>query len=97
LAFLNHIHSWLGVPFYTNYRKNIYTEPDYNRLDAAITYKRTIRRVAGEVGFSILNLLDAENVKYASFVKVPLDQLNTVYVNTEPVEFTPLLYLKLSY
>ncbi len=86
-----------GFPFYTNYRKNIYTEPDYNRLDAAITYKRTIRRVAGEVGFSILNLLDAENVKYASFVKVPLDQLNTVYVNTEPVEFTPLLYLKLSY
>ena len=86
-----------GFPLYTNYLRAIYTEPDYNRIDVAITYKQMFKQLNAEIGLSILNLLDADNVKYASFIKVPLDQLNTIYINTRPVEFTPLLYLKLSY
>lgn len=86
-----------GLPLYTNYRLETYTEPDYHRVDAALIYKLSRQRFTGEIGLSVLNLFDAANIKYASFVKVPIDQLNTVYINTEPVGFTPLLYVKLGF
>ncbi|MBI9062541.1 MAG: TonB-dependent receptor [Marinilabiliaceae bacterium] len=86
-----------GFPLYTNYLKQEYTEPDYNRVDASLTYKLSSKKFMGEVGFSILNLLDANNVKYASFTKVPIDQINTVYINSESVGFTPLLYVKVGF
>lgn len=86
-----------GFPLYTNYLSQDYTEPDYNRVDVSLTYKLSSKKFTGEVGFSVLNLLDADNVKYASFTKVPIDQINTVYINVESVGFTPLVYVKVGF
>ncbi len=86
-----------GFPLYTDAINQEFTEPDYNRVDVSLTYKLWCKKFRGEAGFSLLNVLDAENVKYSSFTKVPIDQVNTVYINSESVGFTPLLYVKVGF
>jgi hypothetical protein len=68
----------------------------YNRLDAAITYKLTPRRFSGELGFSVLNLLDTQNLKYSNLRNFHLsEQLGDVRVYSNAVPFTPNLFLKM--
>lgn len=86
-----------GFPLYTSYGDDTYTQSAYNRLDAALVYKLFSKQWSGEVGLSVLNLTNADNVKYSEYSRVPLDQVNTVYINSEAVPFTPLLYLKLHF
>ncbi|MCU4174064.1 TonB-dependent receptor [Marinilabiliaceae bacterium N1Y90] len=87
-----------GFPFYEklsdgqNYN---YIEPDYNRMDASLIYKLSREKFTGEIGLSILNLFDYDNVKFSNFERVPFYQLSTVYLNNDAVPFTPLLYLKI--
>jgi len=86
-----------GFPLYSNYMNREYTEPDYNRLDASFIYKLSSQKFSGEVGLSVLNVTNADNIKYSQFERVPIEQLNTVFINTDAVPFTPLLYLKLKF
>ena len=86
-----------GFPLYANFLSEKYTEPDYSRLDLALLYRFTIARAEGEAGVSLLNALDNNNVKYSSFEQIPLDQLNTAYIDAEAVTFTPLVFLKLKF
>ncbi len=86
-----------GFPLYDSYNEPTYTEPDYNRLDASLVYRLSSAKFSGELGISVLNLTGADNIKYSQFNRVPLDQLNTVYINSEAVPFTPLLFLKISF
>ncbi len=86
-----------GFPLYTNYRDEIYTEPDYNRMDAALIYRLSSPHFTGEVGLSVLNVTNADNIKFNQFERIPLEQLTTAYLNSEAVPFTPLLYLKLHF
>ena len=68
----------------------------YNRVDAAVTYKFTPKRFTGEVGFSVLNLFDTQNLKYANFKNIQLTpELGDVRVYSDAVPFTPILFLKL--
>lgn len=84
-----------GFPLYANYLSEKYTEPDYSRLDLALVYRLSLSKIDGELGLSILNALDSYNVKYSSFEQIPLDQLNTAYIDAEAVDFTPLVFLKI--
>jgi hypothetical protein len=84
-----------GFPLYESFKRNIYSEPDYNRIDISLIYKAQLKKALLETGLTIQNLTNANNIKYTQFEKVPLEQLNTVYINTNAVPFTPLLYLKL--
>jgi len=86
-----------GFPIYTNYRDEIYTEPDYKRLDASFIYKLSSQKFTGEVGISILNVFDADNLKYNQFNRVPIEQTASILINSDAVPFTPLLYLKLHF
>ena len=74
------------------------TEDDltYSRWDASFIYKFLDRKVVGEVGLSILNILNTQNIKYADFVRIPTSQTNTINVYSEAIPFTPTLYLKFS-
>lgn len=68
----------------------------YNRVDAAITYKFTPRRLSGELGLSVLNLLDTQNLKYSNLRNFQLSEdLGDVRVYSNAVPFTPTLFLKL--
>jgi len=68
----------------------------YNRFDAAVTYKFTPKRFSGEVGFSIINLFDTQNLKYSNIKTIQLGQeYGNVRVYSNSVPFTPVLFLKL--
>ncbi|WP_430812372.1 MULTISPECIES: TonB-dependent receptor plug domain-containing protein [unclassified Carboxylicivirga] len=86
-----------GFPYYRNYLLQENVNKDYQRLDAALVYRLSRRKFTGEAGLSLMNVFDTNNIKYNQFNVVPLDQVNTVYVNTSALGFTPLLYLKVKF
>ncbi len=66
----------------------------YSRLDVSIIYAFLDRKVRGEVGLSVLNVLDTENIKYANFERIPSYLTNSINIHAEAIPFTPALYLK---
>jgi hypothetical protein len=68
----------------------------YSRLDLSFIYKFLDRRLKGEVGLSVLNVLNTQNIKYANFERVATTQANSVNIYSEAIPITPALYLKLS-
>jgi hypothetical protein len=68
---------------------------DYKRLDAALVYKFRPGKVKAELGVSILNVLNANNIKYSNLSRSTVDEINLVGVYGEAVPFTPTLFLKI--
>lgn len=68
----------------------------YSRLDVSIIYKFLDRKVDGETGISLLNVLNHENIKYSSFERIPVSQSNNINIFAGAIPFTPTLYLKIS-
>ncbi len=76
--------------------KDVTNDVSYNRVDAAVTYKFNPKHLSGEVGLSILNLFDAQNLKYANLKTIQLSpELGNIRVYSNAVAFTPILFLKL--
>jgi hypothetical protein len=79
--------------------KDVFEESDnlfYSRFDFAATYRFSPWGKNAEIGFSILNLFDTQNLKYANLKKINITQeigAFTVYSNAVP--FTPTLFLKI--
>jgi hypothetical protein len=68
----------------------------YNRVDAAVTYRFTPKRFSGELGFSVLNLFDTQNLKYANLKNIQLTpELGDIRVYSDAAPFTPTLFLKI--
>ena len=68
----------------------------YNRVDAALTYKFTPKRFSGEVGLSILNLFNTQNLKYANMKNIQLTpELGDIRVYSNAAPFTPTIFLKI--
>jgi len=68
----------------------------YNRFDVATTYHFAPWGKKTEIGFSILNLFNTQNLKYANLKRIKISQetgLSTVYSDALP--FTPTLFLKI--
>ncbi len=87
-----------GFPIYSGgILSQTYTEPDYNRLDVSAVYTFYTRWCKGNIGLSILNLTDADNIKTNSFSRIPLTQQNGISIDSGSTPFTPLLYLKLAF
>ena len=72
------------------------TDLTYSRLDVSFIYKFLDRKVKGEAGISILNVLNTENLKYSSFERIPSNQTNDINIYVGAMPFTPTLYLKIS-
>jgi len=70
-------------------------EQTYSRLDVSVIYKFLNRKLKGEVGLSVLNVLNHKNFKMSNFERIPTDQTNTVNVYAEAIPFTPTLFLKI--
>ncbi len=68
----------------------------YSRLDVAFIYKFLNRRLKGEIGLSVLNVLNTQNIKYANFERIPDYQTNSINIYAEAIPLTPALYFKLS-
>lgn len=68
---------------------------DYKRLDAAIVYKLPAVKIKGEVGISVLNVLNTSNIKYSNLRRATVDEINLVGIYAEAVPFTPAVFLKI--
>jgi hypothetical protein len=68
---------------------------DYKRLDAALVYRFRPGKVKAEVGVSILNVLDADNIKYSNLRRATVDEISLVSIYAEAVPFTPALFFKI--
>lgn len=68
---------------------------DYKRLDAALVYKLPTGKIKGEVGVSVLNVLNTSNIKYSNLRRATVDEINLVGIYAEAVPFTPAVFLKI--
>ncbi len=67
----------------------------YNRVDAAVTYKFMPKHFSGEVGLSILNLFNTQNLKYTNLKNIQLTpELGDIRVYSNAAPFTPTIFLK---
>jgi hypothetical protein len=70
----------------------------YLRVDAAISYRFRPKHFSGDIGFSILNIFDTQNLKMANIQNITISQdIGTVKVYSDAIPFTPTLYLKLKF
>jgi hypothetical protein len=88
-----------GSGFPISYNKNQQVEKDYpySRLDAAASWKFLNRKLKGEIGISVLNVLNTQNIKFSNFEKIPLNQTSSINIYAEAIPRTPTLYLKFSF
>lgn len=68
----------------------------YSRLDVSFIYKFLDKKLKGEVGLSILNVLNTQNIKYANYERITANQTNSINIYSESIPLTPTLYFKLS-
>ena len=69
-----------------------YVSP-YSRLDGAIIYKLSIRKLHLDAGVSIMNVLNTENIKYSNLTRIPTENTTTVSIYAEAVPRTTTLFL----
>jgi len=77
------------------------TDPDdrypYSRLDMAFIYRHSIKSYQFEIGISILNVLNHENIKYSNVIRIPDSQNTSISIHAEAVPFTPTIYLNMAF
>ena len=74
----------------------IYEFP-YNRFDVSLVYQIIAKKSLLEVGVSILNVFNHENIKYANFIRVPYEQEVSVNYHAEAVPSTPTMFINFSF
>ncbi len=87
-----------GTGFPINYNQQQRIQPDYpySRLDGAVSYRFLNRKVKGEAGISVLNILNHENIKFSNFERIPINQTSGINIYAQAIPFTPTLYLNIS-
>lgn len=69
----------------------------YSRLDMALIYRHSIKGYHFEVGISILNVLNHENIKYSNVIRIPDSPTSSFSIHAEAVPFTPTIYLNMAF
>ena len=75
----------------------VFETGSYSRWDASIVFKFSLRRISGEMGISVLNILNKENIKFSNFERIPADQSSVINIYNDPVPFTPTISLTLGF
>lgn len=74
-----------------------YEQVPYNRLDLSVVYKFERKKYYFDLGLSVLNVFNTENIKYDNFVRIPADQTTSVNMHAEAVPRTLTIFLNLSF
>ncbi len=69
----------------------------YSRLDMALIYRHSIKSYHFEIGISILNVLNHENIKSTNVIRIPDSQNSSISIHAEAVPFTPTIYLNMAF
>ncbi len=85
-----------GFPVSYSQQQRIKKNYPYSRLDASVSYKFLNRKLKGELGLSIMNLLNTQNIKFSNFERIPLNQTSGINLYAEAIPFTPTIYLNIS-
>jgi hypothetical protein len=67
----------------------------YSRLDAAVIYKLSSRKIHLDAGVSVLNILNKENIRYSNYTRIPTDETTTISLYAEAVPLTPAIFLNI--
>ena len=86
-----------GFPITFNNHQKIEKDYPYSRLDGSATWRFLNKKVQGELGISVLNILNTQNIKFSNFEKVPLNQTSSINIYADAIPFTPTLFLKISF
>jgi hypothetical protein len=73
-----------------------YVSP-YSRLDGAIIYKLSVRKLHLDAGVSMLNILNTENIKYSNLTRVPTEDTTTASIYAEAMPRTTTLFLNVNF
>lgn len=74
--------------------KNVNRLPDYHRLDLSASYKFKNKQFNGDIGFSIFNVYDQDNIWYK---KYDLSVSPIEITNISMLGITPTIFLKLNF
>ena len=69
----------------------------YSRLDAAVIYRFSKRKIHVDGGISVLNILNHENIRYSNTTRIPADETDVINLYTGAVPLTPALFLNIYY
>lgn len=69
----------------------------YSRLDMSFIYRHSIKSYHFEVGISILNVLNHENIKYSNVITIPDSETTSISIHAEAIPFTPTIYLNMAF
>lgn len=86
-----------GSGFYIlkNYASENAGTPFYSRLDAALVYKFARGKVSGNVGFSVLNITNRNNIRYTNLRSIDGGDNQPLNVFSGAVPFSPAVFLML--
>lgn len=76
-------------------KQNVDLGKAYSRLDAALVYNFRPGKVKAQLGLSVLNVLNSDNVKYSNLRNATVDDISLVGIYVNAVPFTPALFLKI--
>ena len=74
--------------------KNAFRLPDYHRLDVSVNYNIKIGKGEGNVGLSLFNVYDRENIWYKEFL---VEEEEVIETNVNLIGFTPNLNLSFKF
>lgn len=84
-----------GFEILKNYLAPNTTVPKYSRLDAAVVYKFSRGKLFGNIGISVLNLLNHQNIKYDNLKRIETGASDFANIYSGAIPFSPTLFLKL--
>lgn len=70
---------------------------EYNRVDAAVVYKFRPGKVKAELGLSVLNVLNTDNIKYSGLRNTTVDDISLVGIYVDAVPFTPAVFFNVEF
>ncbi|MCF8366779.1 MAG: TonB-dependent receptor [Bacteroidales bacterium] len=85
-----------GFPFGTVLSTGFEEAQEYSRLDVSFIYKFPEGKINAEIGLSVLNVLNTQNLKYENFERFSSIHSNSIKIYTEAIPVTPALYFKTS-
>jgi hypothetical protein len=78
-------------------REGLELDKSYNRLDASLVYRFRPGKVKSELGLSVLNVFDTDNIKYSNLRSSTIDDISLVSIYADAVPFTPALFFKIEF
>ncbi len=86
-----------GFPITFNNQQKIEKDYPYSRLDGSASWRFLSKKVQAEIGLSVLNILNTQNIKFSNFEKIPINQTSSINIYAEAIPLTPTLYLNVSF